>query len=323
MKGEGILAQLNVAGQCRKYNLSLWQCPSFLTLVMGILILIAMVGTYFIADRFSEEPEMAALIVTITTIILFVVGYLIVRSFSYLAEANQMKSEFVSITSHQLRTPLASLKWSLNLLMDEKMCQIGVKEREYLNIIQEGNERMIKLVNDLLDVSRIDQSRLDLKPQKFSLVNLVEDLRKELLPFAEQYQSSISVEKENNLADAWADSSRIRLVAQNLIDNAIKYSKEGGVVRVKIFKNGNYIKCEIKDSGLGIPQNQRSKIFQKFFRCDNAKKRQTSGTGLGLFIAKAIIELSKGEIGFESEEGKGSNFWFTIPVANKKLIKAD
>jgi len=317
MKGEGILAQLNVVSQCRKYNLSLWQCPSFLTLVMGVLILIAMVGTYFIASRFSAEPEMAALIVTITTIVLFIISYLIINSFSYLAEANQMKSEFVSITSHQLRTPLTSLKWSLSLLMNEKFCAMGEKEKEYLEIIQKENERMIKLVNDLLDVSRIDQKRLDLKPQSFSLSALIEDLEKELLPFAQQYEVALTMEKKENLPEVWADPSRIHLVAQNLVDNAIKYSDSYGEVKIKLSKsNDNYVKCEVKDSGLGIPQNQHSKIFQKFFRCDNAKKRQTSGTGLGLFIAKAVIEHSGGHIGFESQENKGSTFWFTLPIAN-------
>ncbi len=281
---------------------------------MGLVTIAAMLGTYFIATYLSEEPQVVALIVLLTAVIIFTIGYFIINSFSYLAEANRMKSEFVSITSHQLRTPLSAAKWSLNLLMDEKMCPVGSKEMEYLEIIRNSNERMIKLVNDLLDVSRIEQSRLDLKAQKFSLAKIVADFISEAAPMAHDHGISLELEAKDNLPDAWADASRMRLVVQNLIDNAIKYSNEKDKVQIKLGQTNGFLKFEVHDNGVGIPEHQKDQIFQKFFRSENVKKHQTDGTGLGLFIAKAIVEASGGKIGFVSEEGKGSTFWFTVPI---------
>lgn len=314
MNLKNIFDQLNIPKQCRQYNLSIWQCPNFLTIVMGIVTMIAMLGTYMIASRYSDEPEMAALTVIIVTIIVFIIGYFIVNSFNYLAEANRLKSEFVGIASHQLRTPLSALKWAMNILMDDASLD-ETKRREYMEIIRTSNERMIKLVNDLLDVSRIEQGRIDLKPEKFSLVNLAKDIIDEVRPLAQKNNISLNLEAEENLPDAWADSSRIHLVIQNLLENAIKYTGTGGAVRAVLKKQGNYLRGEIMDTGVGIPLDELDRVFQKFFRSDNAKKNQVEGTGLGLFIVKAIVEMSKGKVGFETKENEGSAFWFIIPIA--------
>jgi len=318
MSFKNILDQLNFVKQCRRYNLGLWQCPSFLTLMMGLVTIAAMLGTYFIASRFTEEPAIVALIVLITTAIIFIIGYLIVINFNRLAEVNRMKSEFVSIVSHQLRTPLSSLKWSLNLLMGGKLDKIDIKQKEYLKIIEESNERMIKLVNDLLDVSRIEQGRLDLKPERVSLPNLIKDLISEMTPLAQANNVLIELEIDDNLPDVFADSARLRLAIGNLIDNAIRYIKEKGKVKIKLTKKNNQVKCQIEDNGVGIPDYQKNQVFQKFFRSENIMKYQIKGTGLGLFIAKAIIEASGGKIGFTSQEGVGSTFWVILPIAKPK-----
>jgi signal transduction histidine kinase len=315
MSIKNTLKQLNFVAQCRRYNLSLWECPSFLTIVMGLLTIAAMFGTYVVANYYSDQPEISALIVIITTMVVFVIGYFIVRAFSYLAEANQMKAEFISITTHQLRTPLSSLKWSLNLLMDGKLCEVDKRQKEYLDIMQISNERMIKLVNDLLDVSRIEQGRFEMQPQKLSLVDMLQSLVLETSPIAQSKKLLLNVEKENVVSQAWADPDKLRMVAQNLLDNAIKYSEENGKINIKISQKGKFLKCEVRDSGVGIPTNQQAQIFQKFFRSENAKKYQTEGTGLGLFIAKAFTEATGGKIGFESKENQGSTFWFTVPIA--------
>lgn len=309
-----ICDQLNIIKQCRQYNLSIWQCPNFLTIVMGIVTMIAMFGTYMIANHYSDEPEMAALVVIAVTIVVFVIGYFIVQSFSFLAEANRLKSEFVGIASHQLRTPLSSLKWAMNILMDDASLS-EEKRREYLEIIKTSNERMIKLVNDLLDVSRIEQGRIDLKPEKFSFVNLAKDIINEVRPLARKNNISLNLDAMENLPEAWVDPSRIHLAFQNLLENAIKYTGEGGTVRAVLKKQGNYLRSEIIDTGVGIPLDEQDRVFQKFFRSDNVKKNQVEGTGLGLFIVKAIVEMSKGKVGFESKENEGSAFWFTIPIA--------
>jgi signal transduction histidine kinase len=313
MSLRNILNQFNIAKQCRQYNLSLWQCPGFLTIVMGVTTLIVMSGTYLIANHYAEEPEVAALIVIIVTAIIFVIGYLIVNSFNYLAEANRMKSEFVGIVSHQLRTPLSALKWALGLLIKEEALS-EEQRKEYLEIVKSSNNRMIKLVNDLLDISRIERGKIDIKPQKFSLAKLAQESVSDLELAARKNNVKIELKNDENLPDVWADPSRIRLVLQNLLDNAVKYSNDNGRVEVKIGREGDNLRCEIIDNGVGISVSQQSQVFQKFFRSDNIKKNQVEGTGLGLFIVKAIIEMSKGKVDFESKEGKGSNFWFTIPI---------
>ena len=309
-------SQLNFVSVCRRYHLGLWQCPGFLTLMMGLVTIVAMLGTYFIASYYTDQPEITALIVIITTIVIFIIGSLIVTNFNRLAEVNQMKTEFVSIVSHQLRTPLAVLKWSLNLLMAGKIDEIEKKD-EYLAIIKSSNERMIKLVNDLLDVSRIEQGRLDLKPEKISLADLVKDLIKEMSSLAQAHLVVIETDIAENLPMVLVDVSRLRLALQNLLDNAIKYipdTAQEGKVKIKLMSGNGQMKCLIEDNGVGIPTHQQSQVFQKFFRSETIMKRQIEGTGLGLFLSKAIVEASGGKINFISQEGVGSTFWFTLPI---------
>ncbi len=282
---------------------------------MGVVTIGAMLGTYLVAYFFVDQPEVVALIVIIETGVIFVTGHFIINSFVYLAEVNRMKSEFVSITSHQLRTPLSAVKWSLNLLMDEHWHKLDQKQKEYFEIMKTSNNRMIRLVNDLLDVSRIEQGRLDLKPGKFSLDGVVRSFVAEIMPIAEGRKISLGLEAEKGLPDGWADAEKVRLALQNLVDNAIKYSNDEGMVRIKINRVGGFLRCEVQDNGVGIPEHQKTEVFVKFFRSDNVRKYQTDGTGLGLFIAKGIIDASGGEIGFRSEENRGSTFWFTIPIA--------
>ncbi|OIP78063.1 MAG: hypothetical protein AUK17_02930 [Parcubacteria group bacterium CG2_30_44_18] len=282
---------------------------------MGVVTIGTMLGTYLIAYFFIDQPEIAALIVIIATGIIFIVGHFIISGFVYLAEANRMKSEFVSITSHQLRTPLSAVKWSLNLLMDERWQKLDQKQKEYFEIMKTSNNRMIRLVNDLLDVSRIEQGRLDMRPGKFSLDDMIRDLIAEITPIARDGGVSLGFEVEGGVPEGWADAERVRLVLQNLVDNAVKYSNDGGAVKIKLGRFGNFLKCEVHDNGVGIPEHQKADVFQKFFRSDNVRKYQTEGTGLGLFIAKGIVDALGGKIGFSSKENQGSDFWFTIPIA--------
>jgi signal transduction histidine kinase len=322
MSFKKILKAFDLLADCRKYNLGFWQCPSSLFLVMGAIIIVAMVLTYFIGIRFLE-PEVIIVVVSIVTIILLVIGHSLVSSFARVAEANRMKSEFVGIVSHQLRTPLSSLKWSLDLLRTKRLGEVSDKQMEYLDVIKDSNDRMIKLVNDLLSVNRIDQQRLEMRPQNFSIDDLTEKEVKELLPIASAHSVVLEYEKPKNLPQVYADQDKVQMVVQNLIDNAIKYSKkEGGSIKISVEedrKNNKMIKTTVKDNGIGIPEMFKSQVFGKFFRGDNLIKQRVEGTGLGLFIAKGIVNLSGGEIDFESKEGQGSTFWFTLPIANNKL----
>jgi signal transduction histidine kinase len=320
MSVKKLLKKLDFMAECRKYGLGFWQCPSSLFLMMGGIIIIAMIITYFIGLRFLE-PEVIIVVVSIVTVILLIIGHSLVGSFARVAEANRMKSEFVGIVSHQLRTPLSSLKWSLELLRTKRLGEINDKQMEYLDVIKDSNDRMIKLVNDLLSVNRIDQQRLEMRPKNFNIEELIEKEIKELMPITNAHNVNLQYEKPKNLPQVYADQDKVQMVVQNLIDNAIKYSKkEGGSIIISAEtdrKNNKMVKVTVKDDGIGIPDMFKSQIFGKFFRGDNLIKQRVEGTGLGLFIAKGIIHLSGGEIDFRSEENQGSTFWFTLPIANQ------
>jgi len=314
MSFKEILSQLNIPAQCRKYGLSLWQCPQFLFLVMGLVITVSTLTAYAIGARYVEDPRMVALIVLLTAAILFIVAVIITNSFERLAEANRMKSEFVSIVSHQLRSPLSNLKWATELLMSGKLGKTEEKQTEYFKILKENSDRMGELIKDLLIVSRIETAKLPIKKVEFSLEDLVKELIKEFRPFAQASNVEIEFQAKRNLPKIFADPSQIRLVIENLSDNAIRYINGKGVVEIKVERKEKNLYLEIRDTGVGIPEEEQKYIFQKFFRSENVLKYQTQGSGLGLYISRAIIEKSGGKIGFKSEENKGSTFWFTLPL---------
>ncbi|MFH1461222.1 MAG: HAMP domain-containing sensor histidine kinase [Patescibacteria group bacterium] len=305
--------QLDFFNQCKKYHLGLWQCPSFLFPLIGLITIIAIIATYLTASKYAQ-PEIVALIVISLAAIFLVIGYLIIRGFEKLAQANYMKSEFVSIASHQLRTPLSAIKWTINLLEKEQVNNLNGEIKDRISDIKENNQRMINLVNDLLNVSRVEQGKLGLANESFSLVKIAQELIKEYAPLAKASNLQLSLKAEPNSPLISADFQAIKLALSNLIDNAIRYTREPGKVGIKIFKKGASLKCEVKDNGVGIPKQDQNKIFQKFFRSQNVMKYQTEGTGLGLFIVRAVINESKGKIGFKSQEGQGTTFWFELPI---------
>jgi len=311
-----ILKQLNIFAQCRHYGLSLWQCPQFLFIVMGILIGLTSIISFAIGTRYIADPPFVAFIVLLLSAFLFVIAFLVIRSFEKLAEANRMKSEFISIVSHQLRSPLSNLRWALELLMSGRLGKIEEKQTEYFKILKENAARMRELISDLLIVSRIETATLPQKNEEFSLKDLTEKVLEGFEAFARASNVEIKFEAEKDLPLVFADPSQIRQVLENLVDNAIRYIHGRGKVEIKIKKRNKSLYFEIKDTGVGIPKEDRKYIFQKFFRSENVLKHQTQGSGLGLFIAKSIIERSGGRIGFRSEEEKGSTFWFSLPLVH-------
>lgn len=237
------------------------------------------------------------------------------RANEKLQKFDEIKSNFISIVAHQLRTPLSGIKWTLSMLLNGDMGTLNNDQKTFLMKSYESNTRMIRLVNDMLAADRIQSGKVHYGFEHISIINLMDNVLFEVSQQA--FKKNISIEykdKFKNLPQAYVDSETIRAVLQNLLENAIKYTIEGGKIEIDVKKENDYLIVSIADNGIGIPKDQEKDVFVKFFRARNAVKLDTDGSGLGLHIAKTIIEKNGGTIWFESVEGKGSTFYFSVPL---------
>jgi len=229
-----------------------------------------------------------------------------------------MKSEFVSVSAHQLRTPLSAIKWTLRAILDGDAGNLNHEQGELLQKTYVSNERMITLVNDLLDVSRIEEGRNVYKPTLGDLEQLIKYFIDSYKNEAERKQVKLEFKKENRkVPKIMFDQEKMKLVVQNLIANAIRYTPAGGKVTVFLKSDKKEVEIAVHDTGVGIPQNQQQRVFTKFFRAQNVIRMETEGTGLGLFISKNIVEAHGGRIWFESEENKGTTFYVSLPTGEE------
>jgi len=231
----------------------------------------------------------------------------------------RLKTEFVSIAAHQLRTPLSAIKWTLRMMLDGDMGKISSEQKEFLGKTYKSNERMIYLINDLLNVTRIEEGRFLYETKKGDIIKISKSVLGPLKEIARRKKLKIVFDyPKRDLPKVEVDTEKISLAIQNLVDNAINYTKPGGEVRVGLdyFKNKKEIMFSVQDNGIGISDNQKKRIFSKFFRGANAVRAETEGTGLGLYIAKNIIEAHQGKIWFKSKENQGTTFFFTLPVGD-------
>lgn len=230
----------------------------------------------------------------------------------------KMKAEFVSVAAHQLRTPLSAIKWTLKMILDGDLGEVSEQQKDFLEKAYQSNERMINLINDLLNVTRIEEGRFLYKPILTSIEDIVQSVLNSYKEMIERKNINLEFQKpEKELPKTKIDVEKISLAIQNLLDNAIKYNREGGKIIISLKHIGDKIEFSIKDNGVGIPKDQQERVFSKFFRGANALKMETEGSGLGLFIAKNIIEAHGGNLWFESEENVGTTFYFTIPIRNE------
>lgn len=247
-----------------------------------------------------------------------VVGCVVVfRDITKEREVDKAKTEFVSLASHQLRTPLSAINWYSEMLTDGDAGKVNKQQQEFLNEIHTGSQRMVALVNALLNVSRIDVGTFAIDPKPTDIVEVAKSLVKEMEVTIKQKDLNIK-EKYDDIPETMLDPNLIRIVIQNILSNAIKYTDPKKNISISITKDTKDIKMEISDEGYGIPKEQQEKIFQKLFRADNVRQKDVEGTGLGLYIVKSIVETSGGTIRFESIENKGTTFFITIPLSGMK-----
>lgn len=231
------------------------------------------------------------------------------------------KSEFISVAAHQLRTPLSAIKWVFRMLLDEDVGPIGKEQRDFLQKGYDSNERIIKLVGDMLDVARIEEGRFGFEFYFVDLIGLVQKTIDGFKIKTQEKNITLVLEKPEVLGPIKLDPVKIELVLQNLLDNALKYTHVGGTITIKVEIIGSHVRVSIKDTGIGIPAGQKERLFVKFFRGTNAVKLETEGSGLGLFIVKNILLRHGGTINVESEENKGTTFSFTLPLEERLIPK--
>lgn len=242
----------------------------------------------------------------------------VMQDITHMKYIDRMKTEFVSVASHQLRTPLTAIKLFTEMLINEQVGKISKEQREYLSNVYDSTERMVGLVNDLLNVTRIESGRLMINPEITDIDSFISSLLSEARPLAEIKNVKITYKKGVKALNIPLDRSLVRQVYHNLLTNAIRYTPEGGEVNVRIKSDKKFFIVSVSDSGIGIPVESQKRIFEKFFRADNAVKVATEGTGLGLYVSKMIIETSGGSIWFKSSPGKGTTFFVALPKKGMK-----
>lgn len=250
-----------------------------------------------------------------------------------LEEVDKIKSEFVSFASHQLKSPLTVINWYSELLLASGASKLNQEQKKYMEEIYHNSQRMVELINSLLNISRLELGTFAVEQKLTNISGISKTVIKEMQPLIKKKKIVFKEKYAQNLPKVNVDQKLINIIFQNLISNAIKYTPEKGKVEVKIelSKKGTVMNGEkattdaifisVADSGCGIPQKQQKQIFTKLFRADNAKKKDKEGTGLGLYIVRAIMEHTSGRIWFESKENKGTTFFVLLPLTDTKINK--
>jgi signal transduction histidine kinase len=227
-------------------------------------------------------------------------------------EANRLKTAFVSMASHELRTPLTSIQGYADLLLEAK--QITGEERESLTIVKKNADRLLELINDLLDLSRIEAGRVDLHRTSLDLAHLISEVASSLRPLIEAKRQRLRLDLGEALPAVWADQDRVTQILTNLISNAHKYTLMEGSITVAARRDDRFVRVDVSDTGIGLSPEDQAQLFTKFFRSHDRSPQAGGGTGLGLVITRLLIELHGGRITVSSAPGQGSTFSFFLPV---------
>jgi len=230
-------------------------------------------------------------------------------------EANRLKSEFLAHMSHELRTPLNAIIGFSELLIDGVLGKITQKQKKCLTDILASSQHLLSLINEVLDLSKIESGKTELRLTNFTLTDIIEPLKSSIMPMLTSRKQSLETEVPDNLPPVRADKAKVRQVLLNLLSNAIKFTADGGQLKIEAVWRNDWCQVSVSDNGIGINQEDQERMFEPFCQLENPLTREKSGTGLGLTIARQIIERHGGQIWVESDYSKGSRFTFTLPLA--------
>lgn len=242
--------------------------------------------------------------------------YELLRANEQLRELDKLKTDFISVATHQMRTPLSAIKWALSILIKEELGPLNPEQKALAMKAYESSNRMVSMLSDVLLSERVESNRFEKSHIPSMMPDLAENVILELRPLAEQKQVTLVTHYAEEKFDPLPiDSLHMRAVLQNMLENAIKYSLPGGTVTLSAQVESSKFILTITDTGIGIPLDQQQLLFKRFFRANNAVKVETDGSGLGLYIVKQIIEQNHGTIVFTSREGEGTSFTITLPIS--------
>jgi signal transduction histidine kinase len=230
-------------------------------------------------------------------------------------ESDKLKSDFISIASHQLRTPLSAINMYTRMLRDGLAGELSEQQLPYIQTILTSVERMNVLIDTLLNITRIEAGGIVIKPQIIQVDELAREMLTEFQPAASAKSITLTADIPASMAPLRTDSLLVKEICANLLSNAIKYTPEGGKVHFCLKETTNDVHWSVSDTGYGIPKSDQKNIFLKFFRANNITTKDVSGTGLGLYLIKNIADSLGGDLWFESAENEGSTFHFSLPRA--------
>lgn len=308
----------SIKQQSIEYDMPFWKLPDFILLLMGAANATVMIATYIWASSFAEDPREAVILVAIEAILIMVIGNVFAESAKHMAEFNKLRKEIVHIVSHQMRSPLTTIKWQVEMIKSGKKDNFTERQLRYIDRIYEENEKLRTMISDILNMSRMEKdvdstiiTEVDLEEEIHDCLNMLDS-------YAEVKSITIDFKTSLKTCKVKADKDKLKIALLNLVENAISYSPDGEKIIIRLGKKGKFAQVKIKDKGIGVAPSEQVLIFGKFYRAENGRKKRPEGTGLGLYMTKKVIEQMEGEISLKSKIGEGSEFAFSIPISGRK-----
>ncbi len=303
---------LDLRKQAKQLGVSLWHTPAFFSLLLGAVVIFFMGATYLIFS-YSNNAEALVLIESGIVMSSLLIGGLIIRLLEEIAVIRKLKSDFISAMSHRLKSPLAQIKWHIDLCRSKNSGDGNDGSREAMRSIELSNEHLIRMVDEFLMVSRFESGEVRWYEERINISNLMKKVCDRYRMDIQQKNIRLLFEVFGEEKESCGDARKIEMVLENVFLNALRYTDRSGTISLYIRNKEKEIEVDIKDTGIGIPIEHQGKIFEKFFRSDNAMLLNTEGVGLGLNLCQRIMDRVGGSIRFESKKGRGTTFFLVFP----------